>query len=111
MGKKSSSLFRNRGRGGEHMSSARRRMLLWTLPVTLMLLSGLFFAGLVFANLTLNGFGIDSDDNTSPQIALYSGLSDNAPSNDWAAGPDAGSGVFELSSFSPSYRGSRLLRL
>ncbi|MFB3119284.1 MAG: hypothetical protein ACE1Y2_01995, partial [Stenotrophomonas maltophilia] len=80
------------------MSSARRRALFWTLPITLLLLSGLLFAGLVFANQTLNGFGIDSDDDTAPQIALYSGLSDGEPSNDWAAGPDAGSGsgVFQL---------------
>ncbi len=86
MGKKSSSLIRNRGRGGEHMSSSRRRALFWTLPITLMLLSGLLFAGLVFANHTLNGFGIDSDDDTAPQIALYSGLSGGEPSNDWAPG-------------------------
>ena len=83
------------------MSSARRRMLFWTLPIALTLLSGLLFAGLVFANQTLNGFGIDSND-TLAQSALYSGLSNGAPSNDWAAGPDGGSGVFRLSTDSLS---------
>ena len=82
------------------MSSTRRKMLIWTLPITLMLLSGLLFAGLVFANQTLNGFGIDSDD-TLPQNALYSGLPDGDLSNDWAAGPVTGSGVFQLSEAAP----------
>ena len=83
------------------MSSGRRRMLLWSLPVTLMLLSGLLFAGLVFASETLNGFGIDSDDPV-PQNALYSGFAlDGEPSNDWAAGPVTGSGVFQLSAAVP----------
>ena len=77
------------------MSSTKRRMLLWSLPITVMLLSGLFFAGLVFANQTMNGFGIDSND-PPPQNALYSGYSEGEVSNDWAAGPVTGSGVFRL---------------
>ncbi|MCH7622209.1 MAG: hypothetical protein IH870_09960, partial [Chloroflexi bacterium] len=81
------------------MSSARRRTLFWTLPIILVLLSGLLFAGLVFATQTLNGFGIDSDNADDPRIALYS----DGASNDWAAGPDAGSGsgVFQLSEAAP----------
>ena len=68
------------------MSSNRRRLFIWPLPITITLLSGLVLAD--WASIATIPF----------PNALYPGFTpDGAPSNDWAAGPITGSVVFQLS--------------